>query len=143
MKMTMAKSLTAEMTERQKGMLPGELFLEWKEVGEGRVSGCFTVARRHLAPNGYLHAASIIALTDSACGYGCLASLPDRASSFTTIELKANYLGTAKLGEIVTCEARLVHGGKSTQVWDAEAINEATSKKIALFRCTQMIIYPL
>jgi len=138
----MGRNLAAEMTERQQGMLPGELGLEWKSVSDGRVSGYFTVAQRHLAPNGYLHAASIIALVDSACGYGCVASLPDRASSFTTIELKANYLGTAKPGEIVTCEARLVHGGRSTQVWDAEAINEETGKKIALFRCTQMLIYP-
>jgi 1,4-dihydroxy-2-naphthoyl-CoA hydrolase len=140
--MTMGGDLAAEMAERQQGMLPGELGLEWKNVSEGRVSGSFTVAQRHLAPNGYLHAASIIALVDSACGYGCLASLPDGATSFTTIELKANYLGTAKLGEIVTCEARLAHGGRSTQVWDAEATNEAAGKKIALFRCTQMIIYP-
>ena len=66
---------------------------------------------------------------------------PGGASNFTTIELKANYLGTAKPGEVVNCDARLVHGGKSTQVWDAEATNTATGKKLALFRCTQMIIY--
>lgn len=130
------------MERRQQGMLPGELGLEWTDVGRGRVSGCFTVVERHLASSGYLHAASIIALVDTACGYGCGASLPDGALSFTTIELKANYLGTAKPGEVVTCEACLVHGGRSTQVWDAEAISEATGKKIALFRCKQMIIYP-
>lgn len=137
----MERNFAEEMEERQQGMLPGELGLEWSNVSEGSVSGCFTVAQRHLAPNGYLHAASVIALVDTACGYGCIASLPDGASSFTTIELKANYLGTAKAGETVTCEARLVHGGRSTQVWDAEATNESTGRKIALFRCTQMIIY--
>lgn len=117
----MAKNLAAQMAERQQGMLPGELGLEWKEVSEGCAVGRFMVAQRHLAPNRYLHAASIIALVDSACGYGCMASLPAGASNFTTIELKANYLGTATPGEVVTCDARLIHGGKSTQVWDAEA----------------------
>ena len=95
-----------------------------------------------MAPNGYLHAAAIIALVDSACGYACVASLPDGASGFTTIEIKTNYLGTARTGETVGCQARLVHGGRMTQVWDAEAVNETTGKTIAVFRCTQMVLWP-
>lgn len=129
-------------TERQKGLLPGELGIEWDEVATGKARGRFTVTRRHMAPNGFLHAASVIALVDSACGYACIASLPEGASGFTTIELKANYLGTAKEGESVACRAWLVHGGRMTQVWDAEAVNEATGKTMALFRCTQMVLWP-
>jgi len=128
--------------QRQQGTLPGELGIEWDEVAKGRASGRFTVERRHMAPNGFLHAASVIALVDSACGYGCMTSLPDGASGFTTIELKANYLGTAKEGETVACQARLAHGGRMTQVWDAEAVNQSTGKTMALFRCTQMVLYP-
>lgn len=128
--------------ERQQGALPGELGIAWDEVVNGRASGRFTVARRHMAPNGFLHAAAVIALVDSACGYGCVASLPEGGTGFTTVELKANYLATAKEGETVACAARLVHGGRMTQVWDAEAVNETTGKTIALFRCTQMVLYP-
>lgn len=94
-----------------------------------------------MAPNGFLHAASIIALVDTACGYGSVASLPEGTVGFTTLELKANYLGTARDGT-VTCEARMVHGGRTTQVWDAEARHEETGKTIALFRCTQMVLWP-
>lgn len=132
----------ALFAERQKGTLPGELDIQWEEVANGRARGRFTVRKLHMAPNGYLHAASVIALVDSACGYACVASLPEGASGFTTIELKANYLGTAKEGETVACEARLVHGGRMTQVWDAEAVNETTGKPMAVFRCTQMVLYP-
>ena len=128
--------------QRQKGTLPGELGIQWDEVAKGRAAGWFTATRGHMAANGFLHAASVIALVDSACGYACVASLPDGASGFTTIELKANYLGTAKEGETVACTARLVHGGRMTQVWDAEAVNQTTGKTMALFRCTQMILYP-
>ena len=78
---------------------------------------------------------------DSACGYGCATSLPEGANGFTTIELKSNHLGTARDGTVV-CEARLVHGGRTTQVWDAEAVHAETGKTIALFRCTQMVLYP-
>jgi uncharacterized protein (TIGR00369 family) len=132
----------ALFAERQKGTLPGELGIEWDEVANGRARGGFTVSARHMAPNGFMHAASVVALVDSACGYACVASLPDGASGFTTIEIKTNYLGTARPGERVTCEARLVHGGRMTQVWDAEAVNATTGKTIAVFRCTQMVLWP-
>ena len=132
----------AEFTRRQEGMLPGELGLQWEEVAQGRAAGRFVAEKKHMAPNGFLHAASVICLVDSACGYACVASLPEGATGFTTIELKANYLGTAREGETVACTARLVHAGRSTQVWDAEAVNETTGKTMALFRCTQMVLYP-
>jgi 1,4-dihydroxy-2-naphthoyl-CoA hydrolase len=128
--------------ERQRGTLPGELGIQWDEVTNGLARGRFVAAGRHMAPNGFLHAASVIALVDSACGYGCMTSLPEGATGFTTIELKANYLATAKQGDTVAGAARLVHGGRTTQVWDAEAVNETTGKTMALFRCTQMVLYP-
>jgi len=130
------------LTERQAGKLPGILGLEWIEARKGLVRGRFVVAEHHMAPNGFLHAGSVITLADSACGYGCIISLPEGAANFTTVELKSNFLGTAKLGEIVSTEARLIHGGRMTQVWDAEVKNETTAKTTALFRCTQMVLYP-
>lgn len=121
--------------------LPDHLGLQWLEAAAGLVRGRFDVASRHMAPNGFLHAAAVIALADTASGYGCVSSLPDGAIGFTTIELKSNFLGTVREGG-VACEARLAHGGRTTQVWDAVVTAEATGKTIALFRCTQMILYP-
>ena len=126
----------------QEGFLPGELGLEVLEAREGYLRSQVKVAARHMAPNGFMHAASVIALLDSAAGYGCRISLPEGASGFTTIELKSNFLGSARIGEVVTCEAKLVHGGRMTQVWDAVATHADSGKAIALFRCTQMILYP-
>lgn len=94
-----------------------------------------------LAPNGYLHAATVVALADTSCGYGCFINLPEGAEGFTTIELKTNFLGTAREG-VIECEAKLAHGGRTTQVWDATVTNSESGKTIALFRCTQMILYP-
>jgi uncharacterized protein (TIGR00369 family) len=93
-----------------------------------------------MAPNGFLHAATVIALADTSCGYGCVASLPEGAKGFTTVELKANFLGTAREGAIA-CRATPVHLGRTTQVWDAVVTNEASGAKIALFRCTQMVLW--
>uniref|UniRef100_B0T5C1 Thioesterase superfamily protein n=1 Tax=Caulobacter sp. (strain K31) TaxID=366602 RepID=B0T5C1_CAUSK len=133
---------SADLTAGQTGHLPDVLGLEWLEAVPGLVRGRMTVAKHHMAPNGFLHAASVIALADSASGYGCVVSLPTGASGFTTIELKSNFLGTARQGDGVACEARLAHGGRNTQVWDAVVTAEATGKTMALFRCTQMVLYP-
>jgi uncharacterized protein (TIGR00369 family) len=123
------------------GKLPGHLGIEVLEVTSGAVRMRIPLAEHHLAPNGYLHAATVIGLADTACGYGCVASLPEGGTGFTTIELKANFLGTALSGAIA-CEASLTHGGRTTQVWDATVTNEETGRTIALFRCTQMVLYP-
>ena len=122
------------------GFLPERLGLELTAAQHGLVEGRFEVQRHHLAPNGFLHAASVIALADTACGYGCRLALPAGASGFTTAELKANFISTAREGR-VTCRARLVHGGRTTQLWDAEVTSEASGKIIALFRCTQIMLY--
>lgn len=132
----------ANLNAMQEGFLPGELGLKVLEAGHGYLRSQVTVEHKHMAPNGFLHAASVIALLDSAAGYGCRISLPEGGAGFTTIELKSNFLGTAKIGDTVLCEAKLVHGGRMTQVWDAVATHAETGKAIALFRCTQMVLYP-
>ena len=133
---------STQFNQFQQGFLPGEMGCVWEAVAHGRVTGRLEVEPRHMAPNGFLHAGSVITLVDSACGYGCVASLPEGATSFTTIELKSNFLASAKAGDTVACEARLVHGGRNTQVWDAEAVNQTSGKTMALYRCTQMVLYP-
>ena len=131
---------TAAFRAKQIGFLPDHLGLDWIELRRGFAHGRFAIEKKHLAPNGYLHAAAVVGLADTACGYGCVVSLPEGAANFTTAELKANFIGTAREGGIV-CEARLVHAGRTTQVWDAEVRNEASAKTIALFRCTQIVLY--
>ena len=120
--------------------LPALLGFEVTESDAGRLHARMPVRPELLAPNGYLHAASVIGLADSACGFGTMSDLPASATGFTTIELKSNFIGTALEGMLL-CRARRVHGGRSTQVWDAEVAVESTGKTIALFRCTQMILY--
>jgi uncharacterized protein (TIGR00369 family) len=125
--------------ELGQGRLPGLIGIEVDEIEVGRVRMHLPLREELLAPNGYLHAGTVVALADSACGYGCIASLPDGASGFTTIELKTNFLGTALSGTL-TCESNRIHGGRTTQVWDA-AVKDESGKTLALFRCTQLLLY--
>jgi uncharacterized protein (TIGR00369 family) len=126
---------------RSHGYLPGLIGLTILSVEPERVESRLEVRREVMAPNGFLHAASVIALADTSCGYGCVARLPQGASGFTTIELKTNFVGTAREGTI-RCRAEPVHLGRTTQVWDAEVTVEASGARIALFRCTQMVLWP-
>ena len=121
--------------------LPGLLGIRITALEENQIEMELPVREEVLAPNGYLHAASIIGLADTASGYGCLAHLPEGAINFTTIELKSNFLGTAKTGTIA-CFAKPAHLGRNTQVWDAVVTHKDTGKTIALFRCTQMVLWP-
>jgi 1,4-dihydroxy-2-naphthoyl-CoA hydrolase len=129
------------LNARSAGRLPGLLGIEITAVEDGKLISRLVLKPEHLAPNGYLHAASAVALADTTCGYGAIANMPEGGSGFTTIELKSNFIGTARSGTII-CEAKLVHGGKTTQVWDAQITDEASGRVITLFRCTQMILYP-
>jgi acyl-coenzyme A thioesterase PaaI-like protein len=70
-----------------------------------------------------------------------VASLPEGAIGFTSIELKSNHLGTLLDGALAS-SGSIAHRGRTTQVWDVTVAAEATGKKIALFRCTQLILYP-
>ena len=126
--------------EAGRDRLPGLLGVEIDSIEEGHVQMRLPLRPELLAPNGYLHAGTVVALADSACGYGCIASLPDKATGFTTIELKTNFMRSAREGTI-TCEARLAHGGRTTQVWDA-TVDDPEGRQMALFRCTQLVLRP-
>ena len=132
--------ITPEVLNARGGpYLPRLVGVEITQVSAAGVVGRLPVRPDLLAPNGYLHAASVIALADTLAGYGTIANLPDGAKSFTTIDLKSNFLGTALDGVIVGT-ATPAHLGRTTQVWDAVVSDEASGRKIALFRCTQMIL---
>lgn len=125
--------------QRQGGSLPDRYGLRVTALTEGRMDAQLTLQPWMLAPNGFLHAASVVLLADTCAGYATVAHLPDGAKNFTTIELKSNFLGTAKEGLIRT-ECTAEHLGRTTQVWSASVFNQA-GRKLALFRCTQMILW--
>jgi 1,4-dihydroxy-2-naphthoyl-CoA hydrolase len=118
--------------------LPGLLGIAFDVSEQDAVRAKLELRKALFAPNGYVHAGAIVTLADTACGYGCLLNLPDGATGFTTIELKTNFLRSATEGTIA-CEARLVHGGRTTQLWDA-TVTDPEGRTMALFRCSQLIL---
>lgn len=120
--------------------LPGHLGIAITHVDATEIRAEVEISPSLMAPNGFLHAGTSITLADTAAGIGCVANLPEGALGFTTLEIKSNHLSTAREG-VIECSAKLVHRGKTTQVWDAVISHQQSGKIIALFRCTQMILY--
>jgi uncharacterized protein (TIGR00369 family) len=130
-----------ELQEMASFGFPELLGIDFQEAGDGFVRARLDLKNEHMAPNRYVHAGTVVGFADSACGYGCFLNLPDGATGFTTTELKTNFLRSAQTGATIGCEARLVHRGRSTQVWDA-TVTDPDGRAMALFRCTQLILHP-
>jgi uncharacterized protein (TIGR00369 family) len=138
----MAEELSPEiMNQWNKGGLPHLLGITVTAVEKGRVSGRLPVKPELIAGNGAVWAPALVGLADTLCAYGVSTVWPEGANAFTTVELKCNFMGTLQSGAIA-CVAEMLHGGRTTQVWDAKLTNEETGKLLAVFRCTQMILYP-
>jgi uncharacterized protein (TIGR00369 family) len=127
--------------KRGAGKLPGHLGMVVTHTATREVRAELQVQEHLMAPNGFLHAGSLVTLADTCCGYGCVMHLPEQASGFTTVELKSNFVGTTRDGH-VDCVATAVHLGKTTQLWDALLTHRESGRTMALFRCTQMVLYP-
>ncbi|WP_293458611.1 PaaI family thioesterase [Phenylobacterium sp.] len=123
------------------GKLPEHLGLMITEVADGRVVGRFSARPDLVAHTGYLLAGAVLSVADILCAYGVSTAWPEGASGFTTAEVKCNFTGILREGEAI-CTATLLHGGRTTQVWDAAVTDAATGRLMAAFRCTQVILYP-
>ncbi|ACT58503.1 PaaI family thioesterase [Hirschia baltica] len=121
--------------------LPGLIGVKVTKAGDGWMEAEADVCEKLMAPNGFLHAGTVVSLADTACGYACVRNLPEGATGFTTIELKSNFTGTARDGRIRAI-AKVLHSGKTTQLWEAKVIHIETDKVIAHFSCTQMVLWP-
>lgn len=120
--------------------LPELLGIKLIDVGEQTLTASLDVTPHHLNPaHSSCHAATMVALADTACGWGCLAHLPDSATSFTTVDLSCNLLRAVTTG-LLTCQATMLHGGRTTQIWDA-IIHAEGGRKVSAFRCTELVLY--
>ena len=129
-----------EFNEVSKGMFPDLCDVRITHLAPGESKGEMTISKKHLNAGGFMHGAAVIALVDSVTGGGSRVSCPEGALGATTIELKCNFMGTATEGTVYAT-GRMLHGGRTTQVWDAEVVDDR-GRMIAAFRCTQMVLWP-
>ena len=137
--MTDATDHATRMNEFFGPLVPGMLGCVYDSVEKDLVVGHIDVTENLIAGTGFLFAPAVIALADTCAAIGCGANTAED-ESFTTIELKSNFLSSARVGERVSCRCSPAHLGRQTHVWDAVVTNETTGRTMALFRCTQMVL---
>lgn len=140
MPVTTNRTSVEKLNAANVGKLPEHLGLSITSVAEGKIVGRFSVRPDLVSHTGYLLAGVALTLADLLCAYGVSTVWPEGAKSFTTVEVKCNFVGTALEGEVEVV-AHLVHGGRTTQLWDAEIASVTTGRRMALFRATQIILY--
>jgi len=138
----MSAERAAEMNEFARDRHPGMVGVEVLTAEPDEVVGRLDVTAPLVAGTGFLWAPVVITLADWLCAVGTGLIRPPDSTSFTTVELKTNFVGTVREGGAIRGRAHPVHAGRTTQVWDVEVSDEATGRTIALFRCTQMLLYP-
>ena len=121
--------------------VPGMFGLEVIRRDETGAEGRLTVTEPLIAGTGFLFAPVVVGMADMLCAFGMGPGMPE-GGSFTTVELKTNFLSSAKEGEVVHGLATPAHLGRTTQVWDCVVTNETTGRTMALFRNTQLILLP-
>ncbi len=93
-------------------------------VEKGRVSFSFQPAEFHYNPLGSVHGGVLSALLDSAMGC-TLHSVLEAGLSYTTLELKTNFLKAANIhsGKL-TATGKIIHLGNRTALLEAELTDE-------------------
>jgi 1,4-dihydroxy-2-naphthoyl-CoA hydrolase len=121
--------------------LTGLLGCELAELAPGKAVGRLELRDELMVKTGApLHGGTVAAFADTCTGWGCLATLPDGVSGFATGAMTLTLVGTALAPGALTCEATLLHGGRTTQVWDAVVAREADGRPVAHFRATQHLL---
>ena len=133
-------SSARELNELIRGRFAALVGIEFVSVSSDVVVSKLALRKELCNTNGSVHAGVLVTVADTTCGAGCIATLPEGARGFVTLELKTNFV--AGVGEgVLRCTARPRHLGRSTQLWDAAVESEETGRAHTFFSCTQLILY--
>ena len=72
--------------------LPGYLGIVITQISGPEIRSELAIRQSHMAPNGYLHAGTVVTLADTSAGYGCTANLPAGAVGFSIRGIGRNEL---------------------------------------------------
>jgi len=111
-----------------------------EEVAPGRVAIRLPFREDLTQQHGFLHAGTIAAVADSACGYAALTLMPSDAAVLS-IEFKVNMLAPAQ-GESIVARAEVIRAGRTIAVCraDVHAATAGVEKLVAAMQGTMMVV---
>lgn len=120
-------TMLEQIRQRMAGNLPAAPFpalagITITAVDHGRARMSVTIDDRHFNPMGTVHGGVSCTLADSAMGIAYASTL-DEGESFTTLELKINFLRAVRSGTLVA-DASVVQSGRTVGVAECTVTDE-------------------
>jgi uncharacterized protein (TIGR00369 family) len=117
--------------------LIAQLGIEFVEVTPDRVIGRLRVSENLMTVGGTIHGGTLMAFADTIGAAGTVANLAEGQRT-ATLESKTNFIAGCRSGT-VQAEAKPIHKGKRTHVWETRITDEA-GKLLSVTTQTQMIL---
>jgi 1,4-dihydroxy-2-naphthoyl-CoA hydrolase len=125
-----------EINELAKDSMVGQLGITIKSIGAASVVATMPVTKASAQPFGLLHGGASATFAETLASVGSLASLKE-GYIVSGVELNISHLSSAKIGDLVHGDAKMVKQGKSLHVWQVEIT--VANKPVATSRCTVMV----
>ncbi|MDT4010565.1 PaaI family thioesterase [Staphylococcus simulans] len=113
------------------------LEMEVLKVESGYVKMKMPVSDKVKQPFGYLHGGATMALGETACSIGAAHMVDTDKVIPVGLEMNTNHIRSATDGYVYAI-AELIHGGRSTQVWNINLVDDQ-DKLISVMRGTMML----
>lgn len=132
------KSSMEELNSMNKGTLMEQLGMEYLEIAEGFVKAKMPVDKRTKQPFNNLHGGASIALAETIASLGSVLLVDLEKFDVRGAAVNSNHIGAVSSG-FVYGEARLIHRGDITHVWDTE-IKDQEGYRVSVSRITIIVI---
>ncbi|MBI1886050.1 MAG: PaaI family thioesterase [Chloroflexi bacterium] len=115
--------MTEAADERRRSPFSAFIGTEMEELREGYARLSLVLEPRHTNPHGVMHGGVVTTMMDSALGaaLGALRGEEARRRPHATIEMNASFLGSARPGDRIAVEGRVLRLGRTVAFGEAEA----------------------
>ena len=127
-----------EVNSFMKNTLGETLGMEITLCEKGLVEITMPVDHRTHQPLGLLHGGASVALAETAATIGGMFLICEENKTLVGVEINANHIKSIKTG-IVKATGRVIHQGKTTQVWEIR-ITDEKNRLICISRCTLAVV---
>ena len=115
----------------------GLLGITFTDVQPDSIRATMPVNSKTCQPNGWLHGGASLALAESMAGAGSYLLVDREQFNVLGLQVSGNHISSINKG-ILQANARLIHKGKTTHVWDVK-ITDENHKLISTVRVTNII----
>ncbi len=127
-----------DLNATNKGTLMEQLGIEYVTVEDGYVKAKMPVDERTKQPMGLLHGGGSLALAETVGGIGSALIVDLGINDVRGSHMSANHIRAAKDGWVFA-EARLLHRGRNTHIWNID-ISDEEGMLVSTCRLTNFII---